>query len=410
MPQLRTLPSETHSELLLTRRLDDRSEPAVRLGWHTLMAQRKPVLLDLSGMPYADGRLVRFLVWCRGQAALHRVRWALVIGSNAGVHSVLERVLWLDSLPLFQNRTQAIQHLTAAALPAGVTSAETSPPSAVIHWRADPHSGEFQYVSANAEGILGDPPQRWLSDPNYLLERMDPRDHRRWKAAWEQACGQGLPGACDCHLTVAGETRRAQLVLLPPAQEADAVPQLRGTLVLLPTGKRATKPGSQPTPTERSGALARARNPRLNPVERAEALQQLKMLTGAPWKQIAREVGLSHAYVRKLVGVLKLEDPVRESLRAGRLPLRTALALKPLPHERQTKLARQAEQEHLTAERIRHPAEQPSPERREALPSVSVTEAPSAGQAARRLQEAARACRARNRALRDELTRLLHRE
>lgn len=400
MPLLREAPPARHSEMLLTRALDATSEKEVRSSWRALTGCRKPVLLDLTELPHADGRLARLLRWCRGQAALHQTRWAVVTGGNAWVHPILERLLWYDDLPVFQNREQAIRYLTSMVAPVGVDE-RPGPLISAIRWRADPASGEFHYVSANAEEIMGDPPSRWLAHPGYLLERIDSRDRGRWRAAWERAACHGLPAACDCRLNVAGVPRRAQIVLLPPGSGDETVRQLRGTLVLLPAGRRA--PADRP-PQAAGGvaeAWVRARNSMLNPVERAEALQHLKELTGAPWKQIARDVGLSHTYLRKLVGVLKLEESVLTSLRERRIPLRTALALKPLPEEQQTELARKAEEESIPAELIR---QAPNPEE---VQSVSARHPPN--EAARRLRGAALASRARSRELRLELNQLLGR-
>ena len=56
-----------------------------------------------------------------------------------------------------------------------------------IVWEARPGPGDgeavFTFVSDGAEALLGHPTERWLSDPRYWLESIDPRDRARVRAA-----------------------------------------------------------------------------------------------------------------------------------------------------------------------------------------------------------------------------------
>jgi hypothetical protein len=363
-------------------------------------------LLVLTDLPYADSRLARFLIWCRAQAALQERSWGVVTGGNPWVHAVLERLLWQHALPLFQDREHALHSLLDREEGTRERSGR-SVPAEVVRWCSDAVSGEFQYVSATAEPVFGEPPGCWLADPGYLLDRIDPRDRGRWQAAWDRASREGLPGLCECRISVAGEVRRAQAVMLPPGLPEEAAPQVRGMLVLL-----AEPTPEQPQPRRRrevdraalDRALLQARDAHLNAVDRAEALQRLKALSGAPWKQIAREVGLSHTYVRQLVGVLKLEHSVRERLREGRIPLRTALAIKPLPGSCQSEFADKAAEQHLSAEEIRrHPAQPPhdTPGAADSA-GLPLTADSSPGETATRKRELTRAARRRRATLNPE--------
>ena len=104
----------------------------------------------------------------------------------------------------------------------------------------------------------------------------------------------------------------------------------------------------------------------LSELEKAEALLRIKTLTERTWEQIAELVKLSPDYVKRLVGLLKLADPVKELLRDGKISARVAIALKPLPPKHQIEMAQRALNEGLGAEEIREAAQQfrKSPRRR----------------------------------------------
>ncbi len=48
-----------------------------------------------------------------------------------------------------------------------------------IVWDADPRTSRFSFVSRQAERLLGYPVERWLTEPNFWEEHLDPRD-RGW--------------------------------------------------------------------------------------------------------------------------------------------------------------------------------------------------------------------------------------
>lgn len=97
----------------------------------------------------------------------------------------------------------------------------------------------------------------------------------------------------------------------------------------------------------------------LSELEKAEALLRIKTLTDRTWDQIAEVVRLSPDYVKRLVGLIKLEEPVKELLREGKISARVAIALKPLSPKRQLAMAQLALDEGLSAEEIRTRAHQP---------------------------------------------------
>jgi ParB family chromosome partitioning protein len=94
----------------------------------------------------------------------------------------------------------------------------------------------------------------------------------------------------------------------------------------------------------------------LGELEKAEALLRIKTLTDRTWDQVAELVKLSRDYVKRLAGLLKLEDEVKEKVRSGAIPARTAIALKPLPPRKQIEMAERVVREGLTAEEIRQEA------------------------------------------------------
>jgi ParB family chromosome partitioning protein len=96
----------------------------------------------------------------------------------------------------------------------------------------------------------------------------------------------------------------------------------------------------------------------LSELEKAEALLRIKTLTERTWEQIAELVKLSPDYVKRLVGLIKLAEPVKELLRDGKISARVAIALKPLPPKRQIEMAQRALDEGLGAEQIREIAQE----------------------------------------------------
>lgn len=91
----------------------------------------------------------------------------------------------------------------------------------------------------------------------------------------------------------------------------------------------------------------------LSDVDKAEGLRRIKGMTNKTWDEVAELVRLSPEYVRRLAGLVKLEDSVKTLVRLGKLSARTAIALKPLPPRQQVTMAERAVAEGLTAEQIR---------------------------------------------------------
>lgn len=91
----------------------------------------------------------------------------------------------------------------------------------------------------------------------------------------------------------------------------------------------------------------------LHPLDRAAMLHRVKELTGKTWEGVADEVQLGVGQVKAIAGLVELTLPVQEHLRRHPLPLRSALALRPLPPEQQLDLAQRATAEELSAEEIR---------------------------------------------------------
>jgi ParB family chromosome partitioning protein len=107
----------------------------------------------------------------------------------------------------------------------------------------------------------------------------------------------------------------------------------------------------------------------LSDVDKAEGMKRIKSMTDKTWDEVAELVKLSPEYVRRLAGLLKLEDSVKTMVRQGRISARTAIALKPLPPRQQVEMAERVLSEGLTAEDIRDEM------RKSALPSSTRTTA-----------------------------------
>lgn len=91
----------------------------------------------------------------------------------------------------------------------------------------------------------------------------------------------------------------------------------------------------------------------LSDLEKAESLFRIKTLTDRTWEQVAELVSLSRDYVKRLAGLLRLEEAVKEWAREGKISTRVAIALRPLPPRRQIEMAERAIREGLTAEQVR---------------------------------------------------------
>ena len=91
----------------------------------------------------------------------------------------------------------------------------------------------------------------------------------------------------------------------------------------------------------------------LSEIEKAEALLRIKTLTDKTWDDVSELVKLSRDYVKRLAGLLKLEDVVKQRVRAGEISARVAIALKPLSPRMQIEMAERVVNEGLTAEEVR---------------------------------------------------------
>jgi ParB/RepB/Spo0J family partition protein len=91
----------------------------------------------------------------------------------------------------------------------------------------------------------------------------------------------------------------------------------------------------------------------LSDLDKSDALQRLKELTGLRWKELAERVQLSHDRVRELAGLQKLDARVKEAVRRGEVSGRMARALKPLPPEEQREVLEEAVREKLTRDEVR---------------------------------------------------------
>jgi len=78
----------------------------------------------------------------------------------------------------------------------------------------------------------------------------------------------------------------------------------------------------------------------LNDVDRARALQQLKVNLGSPsWEVIAQKVGITKRRILQLVDITKLPEPVQEDIRSGHLTEKHGRAIKIVPQEKQIEFA-----------------------------------------------------------------------
>lgn len=91
----------------------------------------------------------------------------------------------------------------------------------------------------------------------------------------------------------------------------------------------------------------------LSEIDKATALLRIKTLTDRTWEEVAEVVKLSRDYVKRLAGLLKLEEAVQEKIRNGQISVRTAIALRPLDSRQQLEMADRVVEEGLTAEQVR---------------------------------------------------------
>jgi ParB family transcriptional regulator, chromosome partitioning protein len=128
----------------------------------------------------------------------------------------------------------------------------------------------------------------------------------------------------------------------------------------------------------------------LNPIEEAEAYQALQGSFGLSQDEVAARVGKARTTVANSLRLLRLPEPVREMLRAGRLSAGQARPLLALPDpEAQTALAGRAAREGLTARQMEALTAEPKPAAAKPRPKpaeVEVHAAAAAETLTRRLQ------------------------
>lgn len=86
----------------------------------------------------------------------------------------------------------------------------------------------------------------------------------------------------------------------------------------------------------------------LNPVDEAQAYEQLMQLNDLTQTQLAQDIGKSQSYVANKLRLLKLAEPVQEYLAKGELSARHGRAILGLSEEDQAKLAEEVVKQGLS--------------------------------------------------------------
>lgn len=86
----------------------------------------------------------------------------------------------------------------------------------------------------------------------------------------------------------------------------------------------------------------------LNPVDEAQAYEQLMQLNDLTQTQLAQDIGKSQSYVANKLRLLKLAEPVQEYLAKGELSARHGRAILGLSEEDQVKLAEEVVKQGLS--------------------------------------------------------------
>ena len=141
-------------------------------------------------------------------------------------------------------------------------------------------------------------------------------------------------------------------------REQVAAAYLAGSTTREVAAQHGLDPGTVRRWLHADGVPLRQRGQRAYPPDVLERIITLRRRSRLTWEQIAALVKLSPDYVKRLVGLLKLADPVKELLREGKISARVAIALKPLPPKQQIEMAQRALSEGLGAEEIRQAAQQ----------------------------------------------------
>jgi ParB family chromosome partitioning protein len=99
----------------------------------------------------------------------------------------------------------------------------------------------------------------------------------------------------------------------------------------------------------------------LSDMDKAYGLQRLRTITEKTWEEVAELVRLSPSYVKKLAGLIKLEEPVQALIAEGKLTSSQGEALRRYPGQLQVEKAQLAVDRGLTAEAIRQDAQRELP-------------------------------------------------
>lgn len=86
----------------------------------------------------------------------------------------------------------------------------------------------------------------------------------------------------------------------------------------------------------------------LNPIDEAQAYEQLMQLNDLTQTQLAQDIGKSQSYVANKLRLLKLAEPVQEHLAKGELSARHGRAILALSEEDQVKLAEEVVKQGLS--------------------------------------------------------------
>jgi PAS domain S-box-containing protein len=92
----------------------------------------------------------------------------------------------------------------------------------LIVWRADSRSLRFQFVSREAEAILGYPIDTWLSDEMFFINHLHPQDNKWVVSSMLRAAHEGVPVEIEYRMIAhSGETRWFHNVIRVPKDNED---------------------------------------------------------------------------------------------------------------------------------------------------------------------------------------------
>ncbi len=108
-----------------------------------------------------------------------------------------------------------------------------------VVWDADPRTLRFSFVSRQAERLLGYPVERWLAEPNFWEDHLDPRD-RAWAVDFSlRAVAARKPYELEYRMVAADGRAVWVRDLVTVVCEADRPVALRGIMLDITTRKQA---------------------------------------------------------------------------------------------------------------------------------------------------------------------------